>query len=204
LILRSQVRIVRGDIFLASLLVMVIGVFITLPDLTSGAQPEDVPLVLLAPVVTAVGVAFLYGPDSDPALEITLAAPVSPRLLLLARLLLLFAFDLTIGIGGSMILALFGFSLLPLLSAWLAPMAFLSGLAFLLSVLIREPLIGALASVGLWAALVLNRFSGTLPIPDLTGPMPRLLMWTAAMIMAAAALWLGGEEERWFGGYHVD
>jgi hypothetical protein len=87
--------------------------------------------------------------------------------------------------------------------AWLAPMTFLSSLAFLLSVIIDEPLAAALMSMGLWGMYIVGRvfqlegrriFSH---LPNLTATEARPWLWLAAALMGCAALWLAGCEERW-------
>ena len=128
--------------------------------------------MIVAPLVAACGVAFLYGLDADPALELQLATPVSPRLILLARLALLFGFNLAITLVCSVGLALARaqISLLPLIAAWLAPMTFLSALAFLLSVLFFNSLASVLISLLLWIGMALRHFVEFSPLrllPDL-------------------------------------
>ena len=203
LVLRSQVPMVRRELLWASALIYAVGILVTLaPNLDLG-RVETLPFVLLAPAVAAVGCAFLFGPDTDTALELVLTLPVSPRLLLLARLTLLLAFDLALGLLGSAALA--GLraevTLWPLVLAWLAPMAFLAALGFLFSVLLAEPLAGILISLGLWAARVLGPvwFAGDfwVNLPDLNTPLGRGLLLLAAVGLGAVALWLGGQEERW-------
>lgn len=207
LILRAQIRIVRGEIWVASALIIALGILVTLAtyDTTTDAM---LPLVLVAPLVAAVGVAFLYGPEIDPALEIQLATPTSPRLVLLARLVLLFGFDLSLGLAGSITLTILqtDVSLWPLVMAWLAPMTFLSALAFLLSVAFKDPLVGVIVSIGLWSLQAFLRLAdfNSLPltIPDLTGEAARPWLWAAGLVMGIVALWLAGREEQWTQGWN--
>lgn len=208
LVLRAQMRVVRGEIWAASALVMALGTLVTLTTF-GAASTETFPLVLLAPVVTAIGVAFLYGPDVDPALEIQLATPASPRLLLLARLLLLFGYDLVFGLVGSAALVLLqtDISLWPLVMTWLAPMTFLSAMAFLLSVLFKDPLIGVMASTAVWSFHAvtrladLNELSIFAAVPNLAGEAARPWLWLLGVLMGVAALWLAGREEQWIKGW---
>ncbi|MCC7358027.1 MAG: hypothetical protein IT317_01020 [Anaerolineales bacterium] len=203
LLLRSQAPRVRRELWWASALIYALGVLVTLAPSFNLSRVETLPFVLLAPAAAAVGCAFLFGPDNDPALELVLALPASPRLLLLARLTLLLAFDLALGLIGSAALAALRAEVVlwPLVLAWLAPMAFLATLGFLLSVLLAEPLAGILISLGLWAARVLGPvwFAGEFwaGLPDLNAPLSRAPLLLAAVGLAAAALWLGGQEERW-------
>ncbi|MBN1934745.1 MAG: zf-HC2 domain-containing protein [Anaerolineae bacterium] len=201
----TQARMIRRDIWIASALVMALGTLITV----FSGEPHQMalgalPLVWAAPVVAAAGVAFLYGPSVAPAIEIELTAPVSPRLILLARLMLTFGFDLLLGLGGSTALALANphLSLWPLVATWLAPMAFLSSLAFLLTVLTADPNVGFLVSLGVWAVQSTAEIAGRGAlwfIPGLTAA-ARPWLWILALLLGGLALWAGGREERWIRG----
>ncbi|MBN8620051.1 MAG: hypothetical protein J0L63_14175, partial [Anaerolineae bacterium] len=155
LILTAQVRIVQPMLWLASALVIGLGALVTL-WFYQVDNSSQLPLVIVAPLVAACGVAFLYGQEADPALELQLASPVSPRFILLARLVVLFGFNLVVTLVCSVGLAVIWpqISLLPLIYAWLAPMTFLTGLAFLLSVLFFDALISVLISMLLWGLTV--------------------------------------------------
>jgi len=94
-------------------------------------------------------------------------------------------------------------SLLPLVMSWLAPMAFLSALAFLLSVLLSDPIAGAVFSLMLWAMNVmlrsvsnLNELTRILSFPGLTSPETRPLLFMSAVLLITLALWLVGRYER--------
>lgn len=196
-LLRAQARLVRHEIWSGSLFVIVLGVLVTL-----AAGRSALPFVLIAPLVAAVGVAFLYGAGSEPTLEIELATPVSPRFVLLARLSLLFGADLLLGLAGSIILSLLRveISLWPLVLAWLAPMAFLSALALLVSLLFFEPLLGVLVSMALWSIQAVRQFPQqfTLPayLPNLLAGEAQPWLWLATAVLVALTLWLAGQEER--------
>src|SRR5512134_3484944 len=132
LLLHAQLRLIHHELWFASALVLAIGTFVTLAMQGAQQSPETLALVFVAPIVSAVGVAFLYGPGVDPALELELATPVSARVLLLARLALVFGFNLATSLLASLVVSFF-ISPIPvtaLILAWLAPMAFLSALAF--------------------------------------------------------------------------
>lgn len=203
LVLGAQVRIVHRFTWITSLLVMALGFFVTLILYQPGTGAE-LPFVIVAPLVAALGVAFLYGVDVDPALELQLATPVSPRLVLLARLTLVFGFNLAVGLVCSAALSLFptGMSLWNIVLSWLAPMAFLSALAFLLSVLFFDPLFSALMSLLIWGVLVWRRFTflEMYPfmehIPNLLAPEFRPLLLLISVVGVALALWLTDSGER--------
>ena len=200
LLLRAQLRVVRGEIWAASALVMTLGLLVTLATYSAA---EAWPLVLVAPLVAATGVAFIYGPDVDPALEIELATPVPPRLVLLARLALVFGFNLIMGLAASLILSLARAEVAfwPLVSTWLAPLSFLSALAFLLTVFTVNSTTSAMISLLGWAFQSLRQLGGLKAVawfmPDLMAASARPWLWALALLLAALALWLGGREERW-------
>ncbi len=196
-LLRAQLRIVQQEIWLASALVMILGLLVTLsvqPNVTA----EMLPLVLVAPLVAALGIAFLYGPAAEPALEIELAAPVSPRLIVVVRLLLVFAFDLILALAASVVLVMVqsGWSLWPLVSLWLAPMTFLASLAFLLSMLFAEPLMGCTLCLVLWGMQVLRVFPPFATFPNWLAHEWQPWLWLFAAVCAGVAVWLAGREER--------
>jgi hypothetical protein len=202
LLLRSQLHVVRGEIWAASALVFTLGTAVTLIMQTR----EVLPLVLLAPIVAALGIAFLYGPLADPALEIELASPASLQLIGLARLVLVFGFNLILGLAGSAVLVVLrsDLSFWPLVSLWLAPMAFLSALAFLLSILFLGPDLSVTISLLLWVLMVAVRLSqaqglGLMDWPDLFSAPAQPWLWTGAGVASALALWLSGRTERWMG-----
>ncbi len=206
LIIRSQMRVVRSEIWLASALVMVLGTVVTLT--THSTSGGTIPLAILAPLVAAVGVAMLYDSDTEPMLELEDTTPVSIRLLLLARLTLVFGFDLLLGLAGSIVLAALNteISLWPLVMSWLAPMAFLSGLAFLLSVVFIDSMAGALLSLGLWGLHIMMRSAEpintiilALSLPGLAAPETRPVLFGLAAMLTGLALWLLGRTERHIG-----
>ena len=203
LLLRAQLRVVRGEIWAASALVMALGLLVTLATYSAA---EAWPLVLVAPLVAATGVAFIYGPDVDPALEIELATSVPPRLVLLARLALVFGFNLIMGLAASLILSLARAEVAfwPLVSTWLAPLSFLSALAFLLTVFTVNSTTSAMISLLGWAFQSLRQWGGLKAVawfmPDLMAASARPWLWALALLLAALALWLGGREERWLRG----
>ena len=205
LLLRAQARVVRSEIWAASALVMALGTLVALLADGDASPTGTLPLTLVTPVVAAVGISFLYGAAPDVALELELATPTSPRLVLLARLALVYGFDLGLGLAGSAALAWLmpGVSLWPLVTTWLAPMSFLSAVAFLLTVLSADPTLGTLVSLGLWALQsilwIVDPMFLHVRHPNLVAPAARPLLWASALALGGLALWLSGQEERWLG-----
>ncbi len=204
LILRAQVQLVHPATWAASALVIALGALVTLILYRPAQSGAELPLVIIAPLVAACGVAFLYGLETDPALELQLATPVAPRVILLGRLALLFGFNLLITLVCSVGLALTqtGISLAPLIAAWLAPMTFLSALAFLLSVIFFDSLASVLISLLLWVGAAARHFVSLEPffLPDMLQISYQPIMLMAAAPLVLLALWLAEREERFPGG----
>jgi len=209
MLLKTQARVVRAEIPWASVLVMGLGTLVTVaawPE--SGRQPAPgvLPLVLLAPVVAALGVAFLYTPDEDPLVEIEVAAPTPMPLVLLARLALVFGFNLALGLASSLAAAAWlpELSVGALVTAWLAPMAFLTGLAFFLAIAIGGPGISTALCLVLWGWHAARGLTIPAPmgwnfpvLPDLASPAAGPWLWAMAVLLVGAAIgWAGGREAR--------
>jgi hypothetical protein len=199
-LLYSQIRILRREIWQASALVLALGLLATLA--LPAANPAGTDFFLfsaLAPLVAAVGVALLYSDISRSMLEIEAATRTTGPVLLLARLTLVFGFNLTFGLAGSVVLVFFfnGISLAPLILSWLAPMTFLCGLAFFLSIATSDSLLASGISLLLWLVhLLLRNLDGAeiwlqwVALPGLSQPSSRPLLMLSGSLLVAAALWL--------------
>ena len=199
--LRVQARIVSRAIWIATALIMALGMLVSLGTVESSLTASDIPFVLLAPVAAALGVALLYG--SEPGLEIEQALPISYRMVLVTRLTLVFGFDLILGLVGSLVLSLerSSISLWPLVLAWLVPMTFLSVLTFAISTLSIDPLLGIIGSLMLWAIAVIGRRMPVFIIlPDLLAPTSRSWLLAASLVLGGVALVIAGREEHWIQG----
>ncbi len=183
----AQVRVLRGSLWLSSAIVMAMGFAVAWVAGRSGVVGA------VAPLVAAFGVSQVYGPQHDPAFELTEATPTSPRVVLLARLVLVFGYDLLLALAasGAVALVLPGTVVETVIASWLAPMTFLSALALLCSVSM-----GSQAGVGLAFGLWLLRGMVTRSM------FPVALSWAAAyeawwlrsswLFALAAVLWLCG------------
>ena len=129
LLLQSQAPLVRREIWPASAAVLLIGFAVTILSGQWGF------LSAIAPLVAAGAIAALYGTENDPAFELTLATPTSQRQILMARVALVFSYNLVLALIANLALIPFNPGLVPgvLILEWLGPMAFLSGAALLLS-----------------------------------------------------------------------
>jgi hypothetical protein len=113
----------------------------------------NVPVVaLLAPAVAGAGIAYAYGPGIDPAFELSRSMAVSDRLVLLARVLALFAVNALLGIAASAVSATAG----GIAFGWMIPMTAVSALALAVAVLTRSAAAGMAAGVALWGLTVLG------------------------------------------------
>ncbi len=103
-----------------------------------------------------MGIAFVYGPENDPSLEIALATPTSPRLVLMGRLTLVYAYDILLAVTASAVIiaARGGTGLWPVIVLWLGPMLFLSALSLVLSLLFGS-VTGISTALVIWAARIM-------------------------------------------------
>lgn len=183
-LLRAEAPVVRRRIWAASVLVLLLGFPVTLFGVRGGSL-----LALVAPAVAAASVGFVYGPAADPPLELALSTPTSPRLVLLARLTLVFGFDLLVGLVASALVAAAGQApggLEALVLRWLGPMLMLSALSLCVS-LRAGPTTGIGVALGLWAGL-LALGPG---LDGAVGAAATLLQQTNVVTVGAAVL-LGG------------
>jgi hypothetical protein len=129
-LLLSQAPLVRRELWPAGAMVILIGIAVAY--LLGNSKV----LVLLAPLVAAASLAVIYGPENDPAIELAMSCPTSLRQILLARVALVFGYNLVMALFASLVtksLAPPGL-LGPIILSWLGPMAFLSAAALLLSI----------------------------------------------------------------------
>jgi hypothetical protein len=152
---RAQARLLRRDLFWMPLFIVPLAASIVyLPGIW---QRMPGSAALLAALLTALGMAFLYGQQVDPAREIALVTQTSPRLVLGIRCCLVFGYDLLLNCGLVLpILASQGI-ITPawFLTNWLAPLCCLSAIALLLSVLANAS-VAVFACTFLWGLRVLN------------------------------------------------
>lgn len=199
-LLNSQMRVIQRELWLASFMLMAIGVALTI------TQANSLVFAMIAPFIAAGGVAFLYN-ETDAAIEeLENSLPTSSTLLLVTRLMLLFAFDLALALVGSLVLAVVlpGVSLLPLIEAWFAPMTFLTSVAFCLSIVLLDTFAALMFSLTLWAVhlLLRTRADGNVwlwvaSLPGLNASETRPLLLLAAVALLASALLYRAERERY-------
>ena len=129
-LLRSQLPLVRHEIWPASAAIMIIGF------IASILVGKEAIIQALAPMVAAASIAMVFGPGNDPACELMGSVPTSPRQVLLARLSIVFGYNFLLALLASVcLLPVFPKIFLPeLIMSWLAPMTFISALALFLSI----------------------------------------------------------------------
>jgi len=205
LLLLAQTRLVGRSVWIASALVMALGALLTVVGANTGPDAAWAPtvLALVAPIVAAGGVAGLYSPARDPGYELVASTPAPPRLILLARLTLVVAYDVVLALLASAALVLFGAEtggLLHLIGAWLGPLALLAGLSLVLGVRFG-PDIATAGALLLWTLRLLDGSELTAGLRAVTGPVSAL--WTtrpltvaAAAVLVLAGLLLAGRERR--------
>jgi hypothetical protein len=196
----AEARLVRVSVLVASALVMALGVVLAATSSAYDGWAADV-LALVAPVVAAVGVAGVYGPQRDPAFELVAATPTSPRLILLTRIALVFGYDLVLALAASGVVAAVGADpagMHALVVAWLGPMSLLCALCLLLVVWVGADVALGVA-VALWSLRVLagGLFSGVPGLLDLVRAAWSTNLVTALVTVAlvAVAVILAGRGE---------
>ena len=133
---------------IASAIVLAAGAFATL-----GTGAPLVPL--FAPAVAAAGIAYAYGPGIDPAWELTLSMAVSYRMVLLVRVLAVFALNAAMGLvasaaSGTAAAVTFG---------WLIPMTAVSALALAAATVTRSATVGVSVGLTAWACTVVSVYT---------------------------------------------
>jgi hypothetical protein len=128
-LLRSQTPLVQREMFPATAAVMALGVIVAV--ISKHAEF----IYFIAPLIAAASLSILFGPEHDPAHELALSTPTSSWKLLLARLSIVSAYNLLLALAAMLVLmTAFPMDLIGTLTlGLLAPMAFLSALALLLS-----------------------------------------------------------------------
>jgi hypothetical protein len=190
-VVRGQARLVQARTWLASALVMALGWVVA----ASSQEVVSAMLVLqlVAPVVAAWGVSAMYGPETDPFLEVVLATPVSPRLLLLARLTVVFSYDFVLALLATLGLTALGDGggVWSLTQDWLGPMLFLSTLALVLAQRLGPS--GAMSvALLLWGARVGLAANGHIGLLDNHLALILASTWSTNALTVAGALVLLG------------
>ena len=114
-------------------------------------------VALLAPAVAAAGIAYAYGPGIDPAWELSQSMAVSDRMVLLVRVLVVFALNAAVGLAAS---AASG-TAAAVTFGWLIPMTAVSALALATATVTRSANAGVATGLAAWAITVLSVHSAS-------------------------------------------
>lgn len=191
-IARAQLLIFPLDFWIASAVVMLIGVGL----IALGLDPSrSLIFYLVGPLLAYIGMQGAFSSSSARVAELELATPTGPRRLTLARLVVMLGYQVAVGVVLSAFLWLSeGGALLALTSTWLTPLLLASGLTLILSV--RMPVYRAATIVyAVWMLVVLAgwRLHGPdvsvgLPIEAAMGAAGLILMTTALFLITPANL----------------
>jgi hypothetical protein len=108
-------------------------------------------VALLAPAVSAAGIAYAYGPGIDPAWELSQSMAVSDRMVLLVRALAVFGMNAVLGLAAS---AASG-AAAAVTFGWLVPMTAMCALALAAATVTRSPNVGVAAGSAGWVIAIL-------------------------------------------------
>ncbi len=193
-LVKAQAYLIQSELWPVSAMVMLIGVLVAV------VAKRDMVVYLLSPMMAASTLAMLYGPDHDPANELTRSTATSPWKILLARMSIMSCYNLLLGLIASLGLLLFvkPDMLGSIILGWVGPLAFLSSLALLLSVWCGTGVaIGV--TYGLWLAQYISfkTISIWMPSPVWSNFLSAyknfwhepLLLVGLAFLLALAALW---------------
>ena len=202
LLLRSQIPLVQREIWPASAAVTGVGFAAALVAEQSGF------VFALAPMIAAACVSLIFGPENDPAFELALSTPTSPRQVLLARLALVFGYNLVLVLIATLgLLPVVDEPLFGALLAWLAPMTFLSMAALLLSLWVGSSNAISATYLAWLVYLIVGPLNAPQSIPGLSPRLvdlldgyqafwqaPGLLLGLSALLLAAA-IWAAGRQQ---------
>jgi hypothetical protein len=156
-VLVAQARLMRAGVWVASALGIVLAALYAalVPTVSAGNV-----LTFALPLIAASGMAFLYGPENDPSLELALGTPTSPRAVLFGRFALLFGYDAALAVAATALVAAFrGENIWLLTSLWFGPMALLSTVSLALSLFVNPVVAGGIAAA-LWFSRLVHLDDG--------------------------------------------
>lgn len=143
------------------------------------------PLVwMLAPAVTAVGIAYAYGPGVDPAWELAYSMAIIERMVLLVRAVTVFTVDALLGIAAS---AASG-TVASVTFGWLIPMTAICALTLAVAVAARSATTGAATGVAAWTITVLANRTASGQLTATVTNTETYLPYLAAAVCAAAVV----------------
>jgi hypothetical protein len=187
----AQARLIRRDLFwMPFCIVPLVVVMACLPGPWSQAMSTA---ALVTALLTALGMAFLYGQQVDPAREIALVTRTSPRLVLGVRCGVVLGYDLLLNCGLVLPFLTWHGLVTPawFLINWLAPLCCLSAITLLLSILVNASTAVFVCTL-LWALRLLGSVQALLlgGAPPLSEPVWQQLyegFWHQGLLLFAVA-----------------
>ncbi len=163
---------------MASAIVLAVGMFATLGTGTPY-------VALFAPAVAAAGIAYAYGPGVDPAWELSQSMAVSDRMVLLVRVLVVFALNAVLGLAAS---AASG-TAAAVTFGWLVPMTAVSALALAAATVTRSANAGVAVGLAAWVITVLSVYSGSGHVATAVVSSTLILPYLAAAVAGGTIAW---------------
>lgn len=114
-------------------------------------------VALAAPALTGAAVAYSYGPGLDPAWELSRTMAVSDRMVLLARVLAVFAVNALLALAASAV----SVTAAGIAFGWLVPMAAVSALALAVATVAESANSGVGTALAVWTITVVGSQSAT-------------------------------------------
>jgi hypothetical protein len=142
-------------------------------------------VALFAPAVAAAGIAYAYGPGVDPAWELSQSMAVSDRMVLLVRVLAVFALNAVLGLAAS---AASGAAAV-VTSGWLVPMTAVSALALAAATVTRSANAGVAAGLAAWVIMVLSAQSASGRVTSAVTSSALVLPYLAVAVAGGAIAW---------------
>lgn len=200
LVFRAQIPLIHKSIWVASALVCLFGLLLTLLMASHTREQAQVHvagqlLVLFIVAVGASGSAFIYGSSVDPGFELALTTPTSVRLLMLCRMAIVLGYNLLLGMLASVVFAaVCGVGLWGMMQMWLGPLLFLSSLCLAVSLFLGS----AFAVICTAVIEILQNFPSSLAshlvnlsLPSLDlGPTSPVLLMGALLFIAFAVFFV--------------
>ena len=152
-IARAQIRLLGMPFWMASGFILVLGVSL---GLVGDGSLLAILFVLCAPVLAAVGVAYVFRPETRSLRELEDISPIGSLELLYVRLGVILAFNILLCLAILAAIALHApqsVVVWRLLLAWLGPMLALTGTALYASLRLGSPA-GVAVPLGLWGLLM--------------------------------------------------
>jgi hypothetical protein len=142
-------------------------------------------VALFAPAVAAAGIAYAYGPAIDPAWELSQSMAVSDQMVLLVRVLAVFALNAALGLAAS---AASG-TAAAITIGWLVPMTAVSAVALAAAAVTGSANAGAAVGMAAWAITVLSVYSASGKVTAAIAGSVLVLPYLTVAAACAAIAW---------------